>query len=80
MMDRHEFEGVLRNVIKDQLRPINERLESIEINVGAAVSRLNAYVERQFDELKREMAALRQRVERLEIDRIPDTERPSAEQ
>lgn len=67
-MDKHEFESILRNVVKDALRPVNERLESIELNVGAAVSRLNAYVEGRFAELER-------RIERLERDNIPDTER-----
>lgn len=66
---RAAVETAVRTTMKDCLVPVNERLESIEINVGSAVSRLNAYVEGRFAELER-------RLERLESERVPDTERP----
>lgn len=67
---RAAVESTVRTTIKDCLRPVHDRLESIEINVGAAISRMNAFVERRLDEFER-------RIEKLEARAAPDTDRPT---
>lgn len=74
---RAAVESTVRTTIRDCLQPLNERLEVIELSVGNAVGRLNAYVERQVSEMKETLAAIDRRVSKLEADSIPDTERPA---
>lgn len=76
---RAAVESTVRTTMKDCLQPIDERLEAIELNVGNAVSRLNAYVERQVAEMRESLADFDRRISKLEHDRVADTERPDPE-